>query len=203
MYKLLSRYKIAIIVALVVLAGGSAALWALWPGPGGGAAGDGAILDAIPQAGGESAADRAIARWARRLRLRPGDDGAWAELGDALMQKARETADASYYGHAERVYRRALALDARNVSATAGLSWVFGCRHEFERSVEWASKAVGLDPRCHAAHGLLGDAAMEKGNYDAALEHYQTMLDVRPDVSSYSRGAQLLFVTGDVRKATW
>ncbi len=29
------------------------------------------------------------------------------------------------------------------------------------------------------------------------------MLDIRPDISSYSRGAHLLFLTGDTRKATW
>src|ERR1035438_7776659 len=28
------------------------------------------------------------------------------------------------------------------------------------------------------------------------------MLDLRPDISSYSRGAHLLFMTGDIRKAT-
>jgi tetratricopeptide (TPR) repeat protein len=39
------------------------------------------------------------------------------------------------------------------------------------------------------------------GDYEAAYKHYQKMLDVRPDLSSYSRGAHLLFVTGNVRKA--
>ena len=32
---------------------------------------------------------------------------------------------------------------------------------------------------------------------------YQQMLDIRPDISSYSRGAHLLWLTGDKRKATW
>ena len=29
------------------------------------------------------------------------------------------------------------------------------------------------------------------------------MLDLRPDLSAYSRAAHLLFVTGDVRRAAW
>jgi tetratricopeptide (TPR) repeat protein len=41
------------------------------------------------------------------------------------------------------------------------------------------------------------------GDYEAAFEHYQKMLDVRPDLASYSRGAQVLWVTGDTRKALW
>ena len=48
----------------------------------------------------------------------------------------------------------------------------------------------------------LGDAATEMGDYDTAFEHYQKMLDLKPDMASYSRSAHLLFVTGGFRKAT-
>jgi tetratricopeptide (TPR) repeat protein len=69
--------------------------------------------------------------------------------------------------------------------------------------VEWANKAIALDPMQQAAYGLLGDAAVEMGDYETAFEHYQKMLDIRPDLSSYSRGAALLYLTGDIRKAIW
>ncbi len=78
-----------------------------------------------------------------------------------------------------------------------------GSRHEFERSIEWAKKALRSIRDSHAAYGLLGDAAVEMGDYEAAFRHYQRMLDIRPDLSSYSRGAHLLFLTGDTRKASW
>jgi tetratricopeptide (TPR) repeat protein len=35
------------------------------------------------------------------------------------------------------------------------------------------------------------------------LDHYQQALDLRPDLSSYSRAAHLLWMTGDVVKARW
>ncbi|MCC6444981.1 MAG: tetratricopeptide repeat protein [Armatimonadetes bacterium] len=127
----------------------------------------------------------------------------WVASGDALMQKARETADGAYYGHAERAYRKALALNPKTAAAAAGMAWVCGCRHEFEKSAEWARNAVAMDPRNQAAYGLLGDAAVETGNYEAAFDYYQKMLDIRPDISSYSRGAHLLLLTGDIRKAAW
>jgi tetratricopeptide (TPR) repeat protein len=76
-------------------------------------------------------------------------------------------------------------------------------RHEFETSIDWANKALVVDPKNMAAFGLLGDAAVEMGDYDAAFKHYQSMLDLRPDLSSYSRSAHLLQVTGDSRRATW
>jgi tetratricopeptide (TPR) repeat protein len=161
------------------------------------------VLDALPAANGPGASDRAIARWSEAARRAERSAAAWTELGDALMQKARETADSDYYRHAERSYRKALALEPRRLGATVGMAWVLSCRHEFEQSADWATKAVALDPRDSRAYGLLGDAAAETGDYDAALKHYQKMLDVRPDVSSYSRGAHLLYLTGDVRKATW
>ena len=58
-----------------------------------------------------------------------------------------------------------------------------------------------MDPKTPDGYGLLGDAAVEMGDYDAAFGHYQKMLDIRPDLSSYSRGAHLLFVTGDIQAA--
>jgi tetratricopeptide (TPR) repeat protein len=163
----------------------------------------GETIAAIPSAPSASAVDREVERWKAQAQQKPEDDGAWANLGDALMQKARETADASYYTHADRAYDRALALNAKNGAAVSGKAWVFGARHEFEKSIEWANRAISLDPKNAAAYGLLGDAALEMGNYEEAFTHYQKMMDTRPDIASYSRGAHLLFVTGDYRKAVW
>jgi len=81
-------------------------------------------------------------------------------------------------------------------------AWVLSGRHEFEQSVEWANKALKVDANRADAYGLLGDAASEMGDYDAAFEHYQKMLDLKPDIASYSRSAHLLFITGGFKKAT-
>ena len=163
------------------------------------------VLAPIPKvkADGKTAVDSVIERAMEKAERNGEDARMWALLGDALMQKARETADAGYYGHAERAYRRALTLKPRQVDAILGMAWVSSGRHEFEQSIAWANKAIALDSRNHLAYGLLGDAAVEMGDYDAAFEHYQKMLDLRPDISSYSRGAHLLYLTGDLRKARW
>jgi tetratricopeptide (TPR) repeat protein len=147
--------------------------------------------------------DQTIDRLTLKTRQQRQDRAAWTALGDAFMQKARETADASYYGRAEQAFEQARALDAANGDAIVGLAWVQSARHEFEKSTEWAQKALALDSTNAAAHGLLGDAALELGDYDLAAEHYQRMLDLRPDLSAYSRSAHFLFVIGDVRRATW
>jgi tetratricopeptide (TPR) repeat protein len=89
------------------------------------------------------------------------------------------------------------------VGALTGMAWVNGGRHEFEASVDWAKKALAINPKLQSAYGLIGDAALEMGDYDEAYDQYQKMLDVRPDLSSYGRSAHLLQVTGDTRRATW
>jgi len=150
-----------------------------------------------------SAVDQAIAGWTQRTTVAAHEPGAWTSLGDAFMQKARETADPAYYRRAEAAYQKALGVGPRHVGALAGMAWVQGALHEFEQSVEWATKALAVDPAYQPAHGLLGDAALEMGDYETAFEHYQKMLDLRPNLSSYSRAAHLLYLTGNHRKAVW
>src|SRR5690606_29207009 len=59
-----------------------------------------AFLAGLPTGRVAADADKAVATWTARVRLTPDSAGAWTELADALMQKARETADAAYYAHA-------------------------------------------------------------------------------------------------------
>lgn len=177
------------VLGLAVLAGGHGALARL------------ARAESTTPTVQRSASDDAIIRWTQRTAGAPDDREAWVSLGDAFMQKARDSADASYYRRAEAAYQKALGSGTPPVAALVGLAWVHGALHDFEQSVEWARKALKLDAGSGPAHGLLGDAALEQGDYDVALEHYQRMLDIRPDLASYSRGAQLLWLTGDTRKA--
>lgn len=147
--------------------------------------------------------DQAIATWTQRVQQAPQQDHAWVQLGDAFMQKARETADVSYYNRAEAAFQQALTLTPQHREALTGMAWVASVRHDFEQSITWAKQALALDASHHRAHGLLGDAAVEMGDYEAAFEHYQSMINLRPDFSSYSRAAHLLYLTGSHMQAIW
>jgi tetratricopeptide (TPR) repeat protein len=195
-----ARRGIFVVCLAVVIAGGA---WAWWDQHVGRALTAAELLDTLPAAAGPSPTDKAVTLWAARARQDPRSILAWTNLGDVLMQKSRETMDVAYYGRAETAFLRALEIAPNNTPAMTGLAWVHGSRHEFERSIEWAKKALAADPNSQDAYGLLGDADVEMGNYEAAFKHYQRMLDIRPDLSSYSRGAHLLFLTGDARKAIW
>ena len=149
----------------------------------------------------ESNAAKAIRYWRQKANQYPKADQPKRYLGDALMQRAREIGDPHDYGDAKSAFQSALYLNPKNSAAMVGMAWVHGALHEFGASTQWAEKAIVLNPENPDAYGLLGDAAVELGDYDAAFDYYQKMLDIRPDLASYSRGAHLLFVTGDIRPA--
>jgi len=119
------------------------------------------------------------------------------------MQKSRDTMDSRLYGEAESAYERALAIDPNNEAAMVGMAWVHNSEHDFDTGRHWAGKALLLNPALPDAYALLGDAAVELGDYDEAFEHYQKAMDLRPDLSSYSRSAHLLWLTGNADKAFW
>ena len=163
----------------------------------------GQTIAQIPAPAGTSATDRAVGEAMAKVREKTDDSAAWVNLGDALAQVLRDTADEKYYDYAETAYQYALRLRPGSVDAMTGMAWVTGGRHLFDQSREWANRALALDATNAAACGILGDAAVELGDYEAGYAHYQKMMDLKPDLSSWSRGAHLLQLTGDSRKAMW
>ena len=161
------------------------------------------IFSAIPPEKGDSVTDKALAQGLSKAHDAPRSAVAWVNLGDALAQKLRDSATLKYYDYAEMAYRHALQLDPRNVNAMNGMAWVVGGRHVFDQSIEWANRALKVDPGNAPARGIIGDAALELGDYDRAFDAYQKMMNLRPDLSSWSRGAWLLWLTGNPSKANW
>lgn len=160
------------------------------------------LLAALPPVTNTSAGKLRTAA-VTRINSNPGNAAMWNALGDALAQESRDTALPVFCDHAEAAYREALRLTPASGEAMTGLSWAFGQRHQFDESIAWAKKALAVRADLPDAYGLLGDAELELGSYDEALDHYQKMMDLRPDLSSWSRGAHLLWITGDKSKAIW
>ncbi len=57
--------------------------------------------------------------------------GPYAALGDAYLQKARETFDPSYYARAETALREALRRDPRDAGALTAMGVLANARHDF------------------------------------------------------------------------
>jgi tetratricopeptide (TPR) repeat protein len=156
----------------------------------------GEILAAIPVTCGKTASESAVREAVAKANSFPMKPQIWVALGDALAQRLRESNDQAYYGFAESVYQQAISLKPDCADAMNGMAWVEGGRHHFDQSIAWGTKVLTIAPDSADAFGILGDADVELGNYDLATDHYQKMMDLRPDLSSWSRGAYLLWITG-------
>jgi tetratricopeptide (TPR) repeat protein len=145
--------------------------------------------------------DRLIWDYQGRVRQNPDDVDANALLGTAYLQRARETGDPTYYGKAEAAFDAALALDAQNVEALIGQSALANARHQFREALAIGEQARGLNPTIARVYGVIADAQIELGMYDAAVQSLQQMVDLRPDLSSYSRIAYARELHGDTAGA--
>ncbi len=137
----------------------------------------------------------------RQLQLRPKDPDAYAEMAAAYMEKARETGDGAFYGRAEAACQKALELAPNNYAALRLVSWVYSGQHRFREALAAARRALERDSRDPLNYGTLGDALLELGEYREGAEAIQKMVDLRPDVSSYTRAAYVRELFGDIEGA--
>lgn len=148
--------------------------------------------------GAQSASpDQAIRRQQQRLHRNPYDAASYHRLGDAYIQKARETGDMSYFDLAERALTKSITIAPGNAGALRHLAYVSSSRHDFERAVAQAARALELDPGDGDAHGVHGDALLELGRYDEAEAAYARMMTAKGDLASYSRRSGLKNLHGD------
>jgi tetratricopeptide (TPR) repeat protein len=142
---------------------------------------------------GQAPADQlagSIARAQEHLGAVPGDYVAWAALGSAYVERARVTADPTYYPKAEGALRRSLKLRPRgNPAALVGLGALANARHEFATARDLAHRALRMDRYSADAYGVLADAQTQLGHPPAATEAIQHMLDLRPGLAAYARAS--------------
>lgn len=149
----------------------------------------------------ERSADDAIARLQERIRANPDDVDAYAQLGLGLLQQVRSSGDMSLYTRAGEAFDAALQRDPLQVDALMGQGILGLALHDFHGALTWAEQARGLNPFRAGILGIMVDAQVELGRYEEALETLQQMVDLRPDLQSYSRVSYLRELHGDVAGA--
>jgi tetratricopeptide (TPR) repeat protein len=155
-----------------------------------------AIWIAAP-ARAQSVADRTIVICQKILRVRPDDSSMYYKLGDAYIEKGRETGDITYYDLASQALQHALKIEPELGPARRHLAYVLYSLHDFAGAAREAGRAIALDPRDSNAYGVLGDAELETGQYDAAARTYAGMAAIKNDLYSYSRRSGLETIRGD------
>jgi tetratricopeptide (TPR) repeat protein len=150
---------------------------------------------------GETPADARVRSSQLLLRRNPLDARGFHRLGDAYIQKARETGDAKYFALAEEALRKSLTIAPQSSGALRHLAYVLYSRHAFAEAAAEAAKAIALDPSDSHALGVLGDAQLEVGQYPEAEATYQRMAALDEDLYALSRRSGLKSLRGDVEGA--
>jgi tetratricopeptide (TPR) repeat protein len=197
----ITRPKIAVIGAALALALGAGA-FGLWRNsqsqPATGAA---AQIQAAASQRPVDKTDQVIWDYQQRVRQSPDDVQSYAVLGAAYMQKVRDTGDPSFYAKAQAVLDEALKRDPQNVDALIGAGTLANARHEFREALQLGQQAKALNPTVPRIYGVIADAQIELGLYDDAVQTLQTMIDMRPDLGSYSRISYARELHGDMEGA--
>ncbi len=146
-----------------------------------------------------SPAEKRIDAARAKIAKSPGASEGYNALALALTRRARETADTEYYAKAEDALEMSFDLAPDNFAGQKIQVWVLLGQHEFERALEKAKALNRRAPDDVMVYGLLTDAHVELGDYEAAEKAAQWMLDLRPgNLPGVTRGAYLRELFGDI-----
>jgi tetratricopeptide (TPR) repeat protein len=155
---------------------------------------------------------RAIRKMQGQVEARPNDASAYAGLGSAFFQRARETGDVEDYQLAEQALNKSLSLVGDDLAATTPLeimAEVCMGEHRFTDALSYAQKALALGSGDLSAFATVGDAYADMGEYEKAGVAYARLQPVMhgpavTDSEVYeqtTRTAYLTFIAGDTAGA--
>jgi len=134
----------------------------------------------------------------RQVRAEPDKAAGYAQLGDAYLQRTRETGDFGFYVRAERTFDSALRRDPRSQEATVGRGTLALARHDFRAGLRGGERALRLEPETVRPYAVIVDGQVELGRYAAAGRSLQKMVDRKPNLASYSRISYFRELNGDL-----
>jgi tetratricopeptide (TPR) repeat protein len=149
---------------------------------------------------GNDKVDLEIQRLQAAARSVPKRSDLMTRLGWAFITKARLSCDPGYYKLAEQCALCVQATNAENPDALLLQGHIWQSLHKFKEAEPLARKLITM--RADAFdYGLLGDVLMEQGHLSEAVVAYQKMIDLKPNLQSYTRVAHARWLKGDIEGA--
>ena len=145
--------------------------------------------------------DAQIAALERDLAGGSRDAELYAALGNAFLQKVRETGDAAFYARAGTAFQQGLRRDPHDAGTLTGMAALALARHDFQGGLRYAREAHAEAPFVVRPLGAIVDAQIELGRYAAAARTLQRMVDEKPNLASYSRVSYFRELHGDLNGA--
>jgi tetratricopeptide (TPR) repeat protein len=146
---------------------------------------------------GDRPIDREIARQQAVVRSDASSTTALERLGWLFVKKARLAFDTGFYKLAEQCAACLEARDARRPETLLLRAHVLQSLHHFREAEEVARELISMR-QLPFDYGVLGDILIDQGKVREGAAAYQKMVDLRPDLQSYARAAQVRWLTGDV-----
>jgi tetratricopeptide (TPR) repeat protein len=146
---------------------------------------------------GDEEIDREIKRLQDEARSNSKRSDTMKRLGWAFIAKGRLSYDPGYYKLSEQC---ALCIRLKNDDDPDALllqGHILQSLHKFKDGEPIARKLVIIRNEAFD-YGLLGDVLMEQGRLKEAVTAYQKMIDLRPDLQSYTRVAHMRWLKGDL-----
>jgi len=161
---------------------------------------DNSLRLVLTQQTGDSRTDKEISRLQQQIRdgrnLQPGLE----QLGWAFVTKARESFDSGFYKLAEQCARSMEKRNPQSQEAMLLRAHVLQNLHRFKESETLARRLV-QQRALSFDYGLLGDVLMEQGKLGDAVDAYQRMMNLKPDLRAYARAAHMRWLKGDLEGA--
>src|SRR3984885_2402631 len=149
-----------------------------------------------------SPATQSIAGARTAVSDKPTEYAGYNLLATALVRRAQETSDGSFYTQAEEALKKSLEIAPNNFDTEKIQVSILLGEHEYPAALEAARALNKRVPDDVMVYGLLTDANVELGNYSDAENSAQWMLNLRPgNLPALTRAAHLRELFGDTEGA--
>ena len=123
-------------------------------------------------------------------------------LAAALVRRAQESSDVSFYDQAEDAVKKSLEIAPHDFDAEKIRASILLGEHDFPAALDLAKALNKRVPDDVMVYGLLTDANVELGNYKDAEIAAQWMLNLRPgNLPALTRAAHLRELFGETEGA--
>jgi tetratricopeptide (TPR) repeat protein len=156
---------------------------------------------ALAKPGGASTVDKEIEILQKTAAELPKKTDIWVLLGRAWVRKARESTDPGFYLNANACADIALDMKSGDPLALNLRALVLINEHKFAEAYDLAGQLLVKDADDVMAIGTKSDALLELGRFDEAAQAAQKMMDLKPNLPSYSRASYIRWLRGDIEGA--
>jgi tetratricopeptide (TPR) repeat protein len=122
-------------------------------------------------------------------------------LADALLRQTRVSGNAGLASEAERVLLAVLEHDGNRYDARRMLAATYLSQHRFSDALREAERCRAIRTDDAWVWGVIGDAHLERGEYNAAYDAFDRMAAIKPAAAAYARVSYARELQGDLAGA--